>query len=74
MHKDWIYQDHGLDYPACFRDTASATRERRMVERVLAELVPDENEASLLHSELAALISNGAADADGGHSRSEHLL
>jgi hypothetical protein len=64
LHQDWIYQDHGLDYQACFRDTTSATPERRMVERVLTELVPDESEVSRLRSELAALIGNGAPGAD----------
>jgi hypothetical protein len=29
LHKDWIYQDHGPDYRACFTDTRSADRERR---------------------------------------------
>jgi hypothetical protein len=64
LHQDWIYQDYGLDCQACFQDKATAARERRMVERVVAELVSDENEVSLLRSELAALIGSGAPGVD----------
>lgn len=64
LRQDWVYQDHGLDDQVCFQDSASATRERRMVERVLAELVPDKNEVSLLRNELAALIGDGAPGTD----------
>jgi hypothetical protein len=64
MQKDWIYQDHGLDYRTCFIDTGSATREKRMVEKVLAELDPSAGEVSLLRQKLAELLGDGVPGAD----------
>jgi len=64
LHKDWIYQDDGLDYRACFTDTRSADRERRMVERVLTELGPEDERAFPLRAELADLIGGGVVGAD----------
>lgn len=64
LHKDWIYQDHGLDYQACFADTRAADRERRMVERVLGELQPDDENASPLRTEFADLVDGGVVGAD----------
>ena len=64
LHKDWIYQDYGLDYRACFADPRSAERERRMVERVLAELTPDDERARPLRAELDQLVAGGVPGAD----------
>lgn len=64
LHKDWIYQDYGLDYQACFTDTRSADRERRMVERVLAELPPEDERTAALRAELTDLVGRGVAGAE----------
>lgn len=64
LQKDWIYQDHGPEYLSCFKDPDSANRERRMVERVLAELEQSDGKPSRLREELAELVDAGIAGAD----------
>jgi hypothetical protein len=64
LYKDWIYQDHGLDYRVCFTDKRSADRERRMVQRVLAELAPDDESTAAMRAELADLTDRDTAGAD----------
>ena len=38
LQKDWMYQDHGLDVSACFRNESANAVETAMVRKVLAEL------------------------------------
>jgi hypothetical protein len=64
LHKDWIYQDHGLDYRVCFTDTGSAAREQRMVERVLIELEPEGGDVRRVRHELTRLVSGDVPGAD----------
>ncbi len=64
LHKDWMLQDFGPEYIACFTDTDSADRERRMVERVLAELEQSPRSPTGLREELAQLTNSDAGGAD----------
>ena len=64
LHKDWIYQDHGLDYRVCFTDTESAAREQQMVERVLAELEPEDADVRHMREKLTRLVGGGVPGAD----------
>ena len=64
LHKDWLYQDHGLDYRVCFTDKQSAERERRIVEKVMGEAAKSGAGVAELRGEFSALVDNKAAGAD----------
>ena len=64
LRKDWLFQDSGLDYAACFADARTADRESRMVAKVAADLEKLGIEASALRQGLGALAGAKAVGAD----------
>ena len=64
LKKDWLYQDCGLDYEACFADTHSADREMRMVRKVLSDLEKAGTKISEMEAALAGLAGKGAVGTD----------
>jgi len=66
LRKDWIYQDYGLDYRACFADANGSEKEARMVRKALADLRTLGAESRALETECAALASTHAPGSDAG--------
>ncbi len=56
LHRDWIYQDHGLKTAECFVATAANGIEQAMVRKVLAELRAGDIPVDAWENSLAALI------------------
>ncbi len=56
LHRDWIYQDHGLKSGECFVAADDNGVERAMVRKILAELKARGVVADALEKSLAALV------------------
>ena len=56
LHRDWIYQDHGLKHKECFVTADGNAVEQAMVRKVLAELETRNVETGDLESSLADLV------------------
>ncbi len=64
LHRDWIYQDHGLKYGECFVAADRAEAEQAMVRRVLAELKSGGVAVDELEKSLAVLVDAGKPGRD----------
>lgn len=56
LHRDWIYQDHGLKYDQCFVSADRSDVERAMVRRALEELKSRSLAVEGLEKSLAVLV------------------
>ncbi|MDR2705330.1 MAG: hypothetical protein LBC02_06095, partial [Planctomycetaceae bacterium] len=62
LHRDWMYQDHGLKLDGCFTSTENATAETTMLQKVLAELENGGVDILALREELQKLLSVTGSD------------
>lgn len=58
LHRDWIYQDHGLDHGKCFVSATGSGVEQAMVRKALVELNGRSVATAEFDKTLAALVEN----------------
>jgi hypothetical protein len=58
LHRDWIYQDHGLDHGKCFVSATGSGVEQAMVRKALVELNARSVATAEFDKTLAALVEN----------------